>query len=89
MRDNYVNPIKSNSLKDLQEASRRRNQVEADRLCKSICLCIGWSFVLFFICYLIVFSIIIAFSGNTNCSDKKRCGEIMIIEEYYSGSGGN
>jgi hypothetical protein len=89
MMDNYVNPIKSKSLEELQEATRKRNQVEADRLCKNICLCIGWSFVLFFICYLIIFSIIMKIHEfDTNCSDKKRCEEFMIIEEY-SGSEGN
>ena len=79
MRDNYVNPMKS--LEELQEESRVRNQAEADRLCKNICLCIGWSSLILFFCYFIIFIVIVGIQGlNTNHPDKKY-EELLIIEE--------
>jgi hypothetical protein len=79
----YVNP-----MEDLQEESRLRNQAEADRLCKNICLCIGWSSLLLFFCYIILVSIVMKLGGFDDCPDKK-CEELLIIEEYYSGSEGD
>jgi hypothetical protein len=90
--NNYVNPVEmrvGKSLEELQGESRKRNLAEADRLCKNICLCIGWSFVLMMLFYLIITIFIITLFDTQGCPGDKRCNEFMIIEDYYSGSAGN
>lgn len=40
------------SLEELQEKARIKNQVELDKCCHNIWLCIGWSFVIIMFIYL-------------------------------------
>lgn len=36
----------------LYEMRRQKNNEELDRLCKKICLCVGWSLVILFMIYI-------------------------------------
>ena len=36
----------------LYEIRRQKNNEELDRLCKKICLCVGWSLVILFMIYI-------------------------------------
>ena len=83
MINNYTNPVPV-SMDEFQAKSRQRNQNELDKLCNIICLCVGWLLVLILFIYMI--SVIIMHQTVGNCYGDN-CQEIIIIEEYYTGSG--
>ena len=39
--------------KEIQRIALQKNNEELDRICNKICLCIGWSLVLFLFCWAI------------------------------------
>tara|TARA_B100000131_G_C17869977_1_gene513790 strand:- start:517 stop:726 length:210 start_codon:yes stop_codon:yes gene_type:complete len=39
--------------KEIQRIALQKNNEELDRICKNICLCIGWSLVLIMFCWII------------------------------------
>ena len=39
--------------KEIQRIALQKNNEELDRICKNICLCIGWSLVLIMFCWVI------------------------------------
>ena len=53
--DNYSD-IENQSIKEEKEIQRialQKNNEELDRICKNICLCIGWTIVLILFCWVI------------------------------------
>ena len=85
MYNNYLNPVKS--MKEMQEDARKKNNEEADRLCKNCCLCVGWSGIFIFICYVIIF-VIMTFISSLLGKGNKEDEQLLIIEGYL-GSGSN
>ena len=54
--DNYSNienQRKINEEKEIQRIALQKNNEELNRICKNICLCIGWILVLILFCWLI------------------------------------
>tara|TARA_B100000035_G_C20781636_1_gene457147 strand:- start:63 stop:269 length:207 start_codon:yes stop_codon:yes gene_type:complete len=39
--------------KEIQRIALQKNNEELDRICKNICLCIGWSLVLIMFCWVV------------------------------------
>ena len=39
--------------KEIQRIALQKNNEELDRICKNICLCIGWTIVLILFCWVI------------------------------------
>ena len=78
MINNYTNPA---SIDEIQRISMQKNQEELDKLCKKICLCIGWSCVIILSFYMII----IIVTSYKHCYGDE-CDELIIIEEHLSGS---
>ena len=78
MNNNYTNPV---SMDEIQRISMKKNQEELDKLCKKICLCIGWSSIIIISLYMI--SIIV--TSYKYCYGDE-CDGLIIIEEHLSGS---
>jgi len=76
MYNNNVYPLKT--LEGMQRDSMRRNNEEADRLCKNCFLFIGWSGILIFICYVMIFVIVTLISPQFGEGNE----QLIIIEEY-------
>lgn len=71
------------SLEEMQEDARKKNIEDADKLCKNICLCIGWSSILLGFCYLIIMFIVISLT------DTEKSNSILIVEEAIISSNSN
>ena len=71
------------SLEEMQEDARKKNIEDADKLCKNICLCIGWSSILLGFCYLIIMIIVISLT------DTEKSNSILIVEEAIISSNSN
>jgi len=71
------------SLEEMQEDARKKNIEDADKLCKNICLCIGWSSILLGFCYLIIMIIVICLT------DTEKSNSILIVEEAITSSNSN
>ena len=39
--------------KEIQRIALQKNNEELDRICKNICLCVGWTLVLIMICWIV------------------------------------
>jgi len=71
------------SLEEMQEDARKKNLEEADKLCKNICLCVGWSSILLGFCYLIIMIIVVSINAP------KKSNSILIVEEAIISSNSN
>ena len=76
MYSNNVYPLKT--LEEMQRDAMKRNNEEADRLCKNCFLFIGWISILIFICYVMIFVIVTLISSQFGEGNE----QLVIIEEY-------
>ena len=80
MYANNVYPLKT--LEEMQRDAMKRNNEEADRICKNCFLFIGWSGILIFICYVLIFVIVTLINTQFGGGNE----QLVIIEEYFTGS---
>jgi len=66
------------TLEEMQLDARKKNDAEADRLCKNCQLWIGWCTVICLFIWLFVLIGKISFTDHDNHK-----GESLIIEEYF------
>tara|TARA_B110000305_G_C18834019_1_gene357071 strand:- start:184 stop:405 length:222 start_codon:yes stop_codon:yes gene_type:complete len=69
------------TLEEMQADARKKNDAEADRLCKKCQLCIGWCTVICLFIWSFTLIIKISFTDFDNHN-----GKSLIIEEFF-GSG--
>ena len=47
------NQMRIKEEKEIQRIALQKNNEELDRICKNICLCVGWTLVLIMFCWVI------------------------------------